>query len=149
MIDPLGKIVVEVRSNAGVAALTTRVRAVEPVGGSDPDWATEIDPVTKVNRFKYRFVVLTRLGASRHKRAGMQWVRIGVRAYGKDPRDAAALYGAVSDAIHNIGPRKSASGVLVFRSFDDTGGEAAKDPDTGQPYEAGVIAVAAADRVVA
>lgn len=149
MIDPMGKLVIEIRSNPAVAALTTRVRAVEPVGGADPDWATEIDPATKVNRFKYRFVVLIRLGAIRHKRAGMQWVRIGVRCYGKDPRDAAALYGAVSDAVHNIGPRRNASGVLIFRSFDDVGGEAGKDPDTGQPYEAGVIAVAAADRLVA
>lgn len=137
MVDPLGRILVEIRSNAAVAALTTRIRGGEP-GPDDAKGPSEYQ----------RFVVLTRQGATRYKRAGAQWVRIGVRAYGLTYKDAAALYGTVSDAIHNIGPRKS-SGVLIFRSYDDTGGDAAADPDTGQPYESGVIEVAAADRVVA
>ena len=71
-----------------------------------------------------------------------------MRCYGSTFADAAVLYGAVSDAIHNVGPRIGASGVLIHRSFDDIGMGADKDPDTGQPHEDGVIQVFAATQVV-
>ena len=130
MIDPLGKLLTEIRSNSAVAALTTRIRGGEPAPG-------DAQPSTGY----LRFVVLTRLGNERHKRAGMQTLRIAARCYGTSFTDAAALAGVVSDAIHNIGPRRNASGVLIFRSYDDIGQGASKDPDTGQPHEDFVIEV--------
>ena len=135
MIDPLGALLTEIRDNPGVAALTTRVRGGEPAPG---DAATPFR----------RFVVLTRLGATRERRAPVQAVRIGLRCYGSTHQDAAALYGAVSDAIHNVGPRIGASGVLIHRSFDDVGTGAETYPDTGQPHEDGVISVFAASGLV-
>ena len=135
MIDPLGKLLTEIRNNPAVAALTTRVRGGEPAPG---DAAVPFG----------RFVVLVRLGMTREKRAPVQEVRIGLRCYGSTFQDAAALYGAVSDAIHNVGPRIGATGVLIHRSYDDIGMGASKDPDTGQPHEDGVIQLFAATQVV-
>ena len=135
MIDPLGKLLTEIRDNPAVAALTTRVRGGEPTPG---DVAVPFR----------RFIVLVRLGTTRNRRAAVQEVRIAVRCYGTTPQDAATLYGAVSDAIHNIGPRIRA-GVLIHRSYDDLGMGADVDPDTKQPHEDGVIAVFAATQAVA
>lgn len=136
MIDPMGFLLTGVRSNPAVAALTSRVRGGEPAPG---DAAVPFQ----------RFVVLTRLGTQRNKRAPVQEVRIAAKCYGSTFGDAAALYGAVSAAVHNIGPRINASGVLVYRSFDDIGTGAEKDPDTGQPHEDGVIQLFAATQAVA
>ena len=135
MIDPLGKLLTEIRNNPAVAALTTRIRGGEPAPG---DSAVPFG----------RFVVLVRLGMTREKRAPVQEVRIGLRCYGSTFQDAAALYGAVSDAIHHVGPRIGATGVLIHRSYDDIGMGASKDPDTGQPHEDGVIQLFAATQVV-
>ena len=135
MIDPLGKLLTEIRDNPAVAALTTRVRGGEPAPG---DAAVPFG----------RFVVLVRLGMTREKRAPVQEVRIGLRCYGPTFQDAAALYGAVSDAIHNVGPRIGATGVLIHRSYDDIGMGVSQDPDTGQPHEDGVIQLFAATQVV-
>ena len=135
MIDPLDKLLTEIRDFPAVAALTSRIRGGEPAPG---DAAKPFG----------RFVVLVRLGAARDKRAPVQTVRIGLRCYGATFADAAALYGAVSDAIHNVGPRIGATGVLIHRSFDDSGTGASKDPDTGQPHEDGVIQLFAATQVV-
>ena len=135
MIDPLDALLAEIRADPGVAALTTRVRGGEAAPG---DAATPSG----------RFVVLVRLGTQRDKRGPVQEVRIAVRCYGSTFADAAALYGAVSDAIHNVGPRIASSGVLIHRSFDDIGMGADKDPETGQPHEDGVIEVFAATQVV-
>lgn len=135
MIDPLGKLLTEIRTDPAVAALTTRVRGGEPAPG---DAAVPFQ----------RFVVLVRLGTRRERRAPVQEVRIGLRCYGTSFADAAELYGAVSDAIHNVGPRIGATGVLIHRSFDDSGTGASKDPDTGQPVESGVVQLFAATQVV-
>jgi hypothetical protein len=131
MIDPLGKLLTEIRSNSVVAALTTRIRGGEPEPG---------DSVSKADGYN-RFVVLVRLGNDRAKRAGMQTLRIAARCYGTSYQDAAALAGAVSDAVHNIGPRRNTAGVLIFRTYDDIGLGATADPDTGQPHEDLVIEV--------
>jgi hypothetical protein len=135
VIDPLGTLLTEIRDDPAVAALTSRVRGGEPAPG---DSAVPFG----------RFVVLVRLGTTRDKRAPVQEVRIGVRCYGTTFADAAALYGAVSDAIHDVGPRIGATGALIYRSFDDIGMGAQKDPDTGQPHEDGVISLFAATQVV-
>jgi hypothetical protein len=134
VIDPLGALVTELR-NANIAS--GRVRGGEPAEG-DAKGAGEYQ----------RFVVLTRLGAIRQHRAPVQEVRIGVRAYGATYQDAAALYGEISDVVDNAGPRLVGS-KAIYQSLDDTGGEASKDPDTGQPYEIGVIALYAGTQAFA
>lgn len=131
MIDPTGALITELRA---VNIASKRVR------GGEPDQGDAVKPYQ-------RFVVLVRLGAVREHRAPVQEVRIGVRAYGPTYQDAAALYGEISDAIDNAGPRLSASGIAIYQSLDETGGSAARDPDTDQPYEEGVIALYAGTEV--
>lgn len=136
MVDPMGKLITEIRADSAVTAITTRIRGGEAAPG---DSARPYQP----------FVVLVRLGLEREPRVPIQRLRIGFRCYGATFQQAAQLYGAVSDAIHNVGPRIGATGVVIYRSFDDTGGAASKDPDTGQPYEDGVISLIAATQVAA
>jgi hypothetical protein len=131
LVDPLGRILTEIRDDPTVAALTgARVRGGEPAKG-DALGPGSYQP----------FVVLSRLGTSRLRRAPVQEVRISARCYAVTYQGAAALAGAVSDAIHATGHRISPTSGSIFGSFDDGGGEATKDPDTGQPYESVVIAV--------
>lgn len=137
MVDPLGKLLTEIRSNVAVAALTTRIRGGEPAPGD----------ATKPYQ---RFVVLVRLTPQRYKGHNpVQRMRIGFRCYGTTYQDATALYGAVSDAIHGVGPRLNAGGVLIYRTWDDIGLGATQDPATGQPHEDGVIDVFASTQLVA
>lgn len=135
MIDPLGALITELK-NAGIAS--GRVRGGEPAPGD----------ATKPGSFQ-RFVVLVRLGYQRLHRTPIQTVRVGVRAYAATHQDAAALYGLISDAIDNAGPRLSASGIPIHQSLDASGGNAQEDPDTGQPYEDGVIELIAGTEVLA
>ena len=138
MIDPLGFLLTTIRDDPGVAALTARVRGGEPAPG-DALGPGHYQP----------FVVLVRLGAQREKgRVPVQEVRIAARCYGATYQQAAALHGAVSDAVHNVGPRISPSGVLVYRSYDDIGQGATTDPDTLQPYEELIVGVWAATQAV-
>lgn len=133
MIVPIGALVTELRT-AGIAS--GRVRGGEPAQG---------DAKTPYQRF----VVLVHLGYQRLHRAPMAIHRIGVRAYAPTHQDASALYGEISDALDNAGPRLSASDVLIYQSLDDTGGSAQKDPDTQQPYEDGVLEVFAGTQAFA
>lgn len=131
MIDPTGTLIAELRT-ANIAS--GRVRGGEPAGKTATYEGDALGP----GHFK-RFVVLVRLGHLRQRRAGVATFRIGVRAYGATAQDAAALYGEISDAMDIVGPRLSASGVAIHQSLDASGGNAQRDPDTGQPYEDGVI----------
>jgi hypothetical protein len=133
LVDVTGYILTTIRDDATVAALTTRIRGGEPAKGD------ALGPGSY-----QRFVVLVRLGAQREKRLPVQEVRIAARCYGLTYQDAAALAGAVSDAIHARGPRISTGGVGIWTSFDDGGEGAGKDPDTDQPMETVVISVNAA-----
>jgi len=138
MVDPLGYILTIIRADAGVAAITTRVRGGEPAKGD------ALGP-----GLYQPFVVLARLGHQRQKRLPVQEVRIAARCYGVTFQGASALAGAVSDAVHAIGPQTSAGGVGIWTAFDDGGEGTLKDPDTDQPYEVIIIAVNAADRPIA
>lgn len=150
MIDPLGRLIIELKANVALAALTTRIRGGEPRGATFNGSGVQTDAGDARGPGDYiRFIVLVRLGVARSKgRVPVQEVRIGYRAYGTSAQDATALYGALSDAVHNVGPRLG-GGVLIYRSYDDVGGTAEKDPDTGQPLESGVIELFAATLAVA
>lgn len=132
MTDVLGKILTEIRDNVAVQALTTRVRGGEPAPGD----------ALGAGQFQ-RFVVLTRLGSQRLKRAPIQEVRIVAKCYAATFQAAAELAGAVSNAIHATGHRISSSGVAIFGSFEDVGLGAEKDPGTLQPHEDLIISVGA------
>lgn len=128
--DPLGKLLTEIRGDSAVAAIAganptaspARVRGFEPA------------PTDAQGPGDYRaFVVLVNQGGTRLRNVPVQRPRIAARCYGRTPAEAAQLAAAVSDSIHDQGPRVHSNGLGFYRSFDDTGGEQDKDPDTGQP----------------
>jgi hypothetical protein len=144
LADPTGLLLTGIRDDAGVAALTNRVRCPEPMGRIVTEAGVEIDAGDERGPGKYvRFVVLTRLGRSRLKRTPVQEVRYVAKCYGVNAQDADALAGAVSEAIHARGHRISGGGVIIFGSFDEGGEGATKDPDTGQPMSPLIISVGA------
>lgn len=140
MLDPLGAILTELRDDGAVDALVQgRVRGGEPA------------PNDGAKPFK-RFIVLTRLDAVPFRTLNdmvVQDVQLGFRCYGSTYQDAAQLTGAVIDALHLVGPRLKASGLGIYITRITGGGSATKDPDTGQPYETGVISLFATTQVVA
>lgn len=139
MLDPLGKLLIEIRDDATVDAIVDgRVRGFEPAPG-DAKGAGHYQP----------FVVIVALGGNRWDRMPTRRATYAVRCYGIDPVGAMALYGACSDAIHHIGPRLYANGQGIYISRENTGGNASKDPDTAQPYVDFVIELLAATQAVA
>lgn len=141
MVDPLGTLIAELQ-DANIAS--GRVRGGEPKAKSETYEGDALGP----GSYK-RFVVLTRLGYRRLHRTPMLILEVGVRAYGATFRDAAALYGEISDFIDNRGGRLGSGGVIIYQSLDTSGGNATKDPVTGQPYEDGVIELFAGTEVLA
>lgn len=143
MIDTLGTIVLELRNDAAVGSLVgTRVRGEEAAPG-DVHMGTDTDPYQA-------FVVVSTLATPPMPRVPVQTTRLGVRCYGRTRQEAAAVYAACSDAIHHIGPRvRLSNGLGIYISHDDTGGSAARDPDTRQPYVEFVISLLATTQAVA
>jgi hypothetical protein len=134
MNNPIGQVITDLRT-ANVA--TRRVRAFEPASAKDGYEGDALGP----GHYK-RFVVIVQLGRQRFGQAPVQLFRLGFRAYGATPQDAGALAGDVSDALHLAGGRGS-TGRWIYESVEESGGSPTKDPDTGQPYESGVIALIA------
>lgn len=125
MLDPLGKLLTELRDDDGVDALVDgRVRGFEPAAGD-----------AKPKGSYQAFVVISALDSRREPRSPTARWTFGVRCYGSTAQNAMAVYGACSDAINNIGPRLRASdGLGIYISHDIGGGSAERDPDTQQPY---------------
>jgi hypothetical protein len=137
MYDVLGKLLIELRDDADVAAIVDdRVRGGEPAPGD------AIGPPYQA------FVVLVTLSTPRMMRVPAQMPRIGVNCYGRTAQEAAQLYGACSDAIHDRGPRVYGNGLGIYISHDDSGGAAERDPDTKQPYVSFVIEAIATTQAV-
>jgi hypothetical protein len=137
LVDPLGRILTEIRDDPAVAAITTRIRGGEPAPGD------ALGPGSYLP-----FVVLTRLGGLREKRLPIQEVRLNVASYGVTAQGAAALAGACSDAIHGIGPCISTGGVGIWVAFDDGDAGAVRDPDTQQWREDFVVSITAATELI-
>ena len=138
MLDPLGKVLIELRDDAGVSAIVSdRVRGYEPAPGD-----------AKAAGSYQAFVVISHLGTDREYRAPVQRVRYSVRCYGRTSQEAEALYGACSDAIHHIGPRLHANGLGIYISHDDIGGTASADPVTQQPLVDFIVELLATTQVV-
>lgn len=145
MIDPTGRVVVLIRDDAAVAAITPRVRGGEKAPADAPP-----------------FVVVRRsptapwIGDPTTEGAGVMTVRYTALCYAskttQGERDAFVLAGAVADAINDRGPAGfqagSGRGLTYGIQLDSIGG-ALRDPDTGEPYVPVLFSVLAATQVVA
>ena len=144
-MDALPKLLIEIRSDDAVDAIVDgRVRGFEPAPPTfhpttgallekgDARQGSVEDPYVA-------FVVLVQLDAPRDFRSPTQRPVIAARCYGRTPAEAAALRWAVSDAIHQQGPRLYSNGLGIYKSWDAAGGEQEKDPVTQQPYQTLVI----------
>jgi hypothetical protein len=128
--DPMGKLLIELRDDPGVAAIvganpstTARVRIGEPAPGDGQGPGS------------YRaFVVLVNEGGIRFKRLPVQRPRVIARCYGRSFQEAAALAVAVSNAQHYRRSRVHNNGLGIYASWDDAGGEQDRDPNTQQPF---------------
>ena len=144
MIDVLPKLLIELRDDPAVDAIVDgRVRGFEPA-------APVLDPLTSAvvrdgdarGPGQYvAFVVLVQLAAPRLPTVPVQRARILVQAYGRTIIEAAALWGACSDALHFRGPRVHDNGLGIYMSHDETGGTPERDPATAQPLYSGVFDV--------
>jgi hypothetical protein len=149
LADPFGFALTTIRDLPAVAALTTRVRPVEPMGRQVNAAGVETDAGDARGPGSYvRFIVLRRLGRIRVQRVPTQAVRLVAMCYGLTARDADQLAAAVSDGLHGMSHRISGGGVSVFSIFDDGGDGAVKDPDTGQYHADVVLAVGALTALV-
>jgi len=137
--DVLPKLLIEIRDDTAVDSIVDgAVRGAEPAPG-DVQGAGNYRP----------FVVLVQLAAPRLPRVPVQTARIVARCYGTSHQQAAQLRWAVSNAIHNRGPRVHANGLGIFNSIETEGGEQDTDPDTKQPLSLLFIEVPATTQAVA
>ena len=153
LADPTGLLITTIRDNAGVAALTTRVRCPEPAGRQVSAAGVLLDEGDARGPGHWvRFIVLVRLARDRVSSARpcrRSGTSPGATATGGNPaQDADALAAAVSAAIHAGGRRASASGVVITGSFDEGDAGPEKDPDTGQPHTDVVISVGASTALI-
>lgn len=130
--DPLGRLVTELRDDAGIIALGAEVCGGEPA-----------PRLVKGPGHYLRFVVLARIGSTYLRRAPMQGARIVARCYGTTHADAGVVAGAVFDALHGRGLRITPAGYAITGTYIDTGDGVTTDPDTEQPHEDLVITVGA------
>lgn len=145
LINPIGAVVVELRDDAGVAALVDgRVRTFEPLGKSSSYEGDSVGP----GRFK-AFIVITTTSAPPHARVPVVFAEYVIRCYGATPQAAAAVWGAVVRVLHQRGGRARGNGQWVFKSKVLSGGAEERDPDTQQPYVEGVISVIATAQAIA
>lgn len=138
MIDPLGKVVTEVRTALAADGGEWPV-TVRGGGRAEGDATTSGDTPP--------LVIIRRLANSRAI-PGAQRLRLGITSYGTTRPKAAELYGRVSDALDRIGPRLNPAGVAIYISREEVGAQAGEDPDTRWPSETAIVIVHAAAQAV-
>lgn len=138
-LDPLGSLLVEIRSDVDVDALVDgRVRGFEPAPGD-----------AKAAGSYQAFVVIVALSDPPDPQLPVTFATYGIRCYGATPQAARALWGTVVKAVHEVGPRLKANGLGIYKTIVVGGGEAGKDPDTGQPQVEGTVRLIATTQAVA
>jgi len=127
-LSPLAAAIAELKANATVSTLTSRIRAVEP-GPGDALGAGQYLP----------FIVLSQLDAPWQAPTATARVSVGMRCYAASYPEAEELYLAAAAVFHRTGPRIASSRLGIYNSLSLGGGTIDKDPDTAQPYAYGVI----------
>lgn len=135
VIDVMPAFRAEVAAIAGVVAIVS----VNP-GGTGVRVRND-EPAPNDSTTPYRaFVVLVEMPWQRHPRLPLAEWQIIARCYGRTVTEARALYAALSDGVHGIGPRVNASRVAIYRSHEDEA-DFGTDVDTKQPYVESTISL--------
>lgn len=119
-VDPLGKLLTEIRDDADVMAITSLIRGEEPSTGDQP-------PMVIIRSFPATAL-------QQHLRLPLVRHGFAINCYGITPKQANELALAVADAIHMLEPRQSAGGTAVYQSIHGTIGGVEVDPDTQWPF---------------
>jgi hypothetical protein len=127
-LSPLGAAIAELGADAGVTAITTRIRPVEP-GENDAKGPGSYVP----------FVVLVTLDDPWQASTAIAMTSLGLRCYAETFARAEMLYLACAAVFHRRGPRVATSGLGIYYSSAVGGPTLGKDPDTQQPYAYGVV----------
>ena len=128
LLSPLGAAAAELLADATVAAITTRIRTIEPAPGD-----------AKASGSYVPFVVLTTLDTPWQAPTATSVASIGMRCYAATFPAAEALYLACAAVFHRKGPRIAASRLGIYSSIALGGGTPDKDPDTKQPLFWGAV----------
>lgn len=145
-IDPLGMFVTELSdwlqpSGDGGSAV--------PVRGGRRYTGEEASPGhAAVPGDQPPFVLVRRLSRVRVKRLRSR-SRIAVIAFGRNPVECTTILLRVAALADLRGPRVRPSGVAIYFSREEVGGQPGEDPDTGWPTEQSVYIVHAPAEAVA
>jgi hypothetical protein len=124
----LGSVIAELQADPSVAAITRRIRPVEPAKG-DAQGPGHYLP----------FVVLSVLDDPWTPGTATATASIGIRCYGPTFPAAEALYLACAAVFHRRPGRISAGRLGIYSSTVHGGGAPDRDPDTQQPLFHGVV----------
>jgi len=140
MVDPTGRIVVELREAAAdwPAPLTNYRIAPGELAGTD---------VPKDGSAPLAIVV-RRAPTLRFRRLPLARFDYRLDCYHPDARIAAQIAGLASDALHDRGPRV-ASGIGIFASYDAGGSGGLVEPDTKWPVERVLVRLTVAAQAIA
>jgi hypothetical protein len=129
--DPIGKVVIELRDDAGVMAIV----GANPTDARGRVRGAEAGPDDVQGPGEYRAFVLVRgEGTARDRRVPVQRARVVAKCFGRSYAEASQLAAAVSSAMHDRGVRTHNNGLGIWKSFADTDGGQDTDPDTRQPF---------------
>lgn len=145
MLPFLGAYITELREAAPIEAVIgldthglRRVRGTRPAPG-DALGPTEYQA----------FIVLSVLSAPPEPDVPVTFATIGARCYGATPENAWAVYAALVEATHRMGPRIRTNGSGFYQTLVVQGGEQDEDPDTKQPLVHATISLTATTQAVA
>src|ERR1035437_1613156 len=105
MVEPMRRIILDLRNNGPLAAETGgKIWAEVPALWNGVPLSGDPRP----------YVLVNPLAVARGRHLPIDVHRIAATCFGIDPRLAARLYGLVSDALHGAVPRYSSGGTGIY-----------------------------------
>jgi hypothetical protein len=123
-----GAAVAELLADPSVAAITTRIRPVEPAAGDAQNAGSYIP-----------FVVVAPIDAPWRAETATSVATVALRCYAATYPAAEALYLTCAAVFHRKGPRIASSRLGIYGSLVGGGPTLSNDPDTKQPYAYGLV----------
>lgn len=129
VLSPLGAAIAELLADPSVAAITTRIRPIEPAAGDAQNAGSYLP-----------FVVVVPIDAPWRAETATSVATVALRCYAATYPAAEALYLTCAAVFHRKGPRIASSSRLgIYGSLVGGGPTLSNDPDTKQPYAYGLV----------